>query len=141
MGWRGKRWLIFYWFCRSWWRATRSFISRFSFVLDDVSFLSLSSLPYSTQSTTSLTLHHPNHSVYSNSLLATLNARKKIISAADGIKSIGSENFSLSLTRELPRFKSGLSRASNVGFFFCSYALTSSVASFFFIGCGSLVLT
>ena len=107
-------------------------------------FVSFSSLPYSTQSTTSLTLHHPNHSVYSNSLLATLNVRKKIISAADGIKSTGSENFSLSLTRELPRFKSGLSRASNVGFFFCSYALTGKLTLgcvVFFIGCGSWVLT
>ncbi|KAG6844154.1 hypothetical protein H0H87_009397 [Tephrocybe sp. NHM501043] len=40
-------------------------------------------------------------SVYSNSLLATLNARKMIRGSADGIHST-SENFSLSL-RDLPK--------------------------------------
>jgi hypothetical protein len=53
-------------------------------------------------------------SVYSNSLLATLNARKKIRAAADGIHNT-SDNLSLSL-REFPR-NGGISMATKVSFF------------------------
>jgi len=50
--------------------------------------------------------------VYSNSLLAALNSRKKIRAAADGVQTT-SENLSLSL-QEFPR-NGGISMATKVG--------------------------